>query len=197
MNGRIEAAQSMADAAQAFYHFGWLLGTSGNLSTRMSPEHFLITGSGKNKGTLELDDFLLCDLLGKPVEETHLKPSAETLVHCVLYGADPNCGAIYHVHHLGAALCSSRDAAAGFTEFRDLEMIKGLGIWDRDRVRIPIVENHRHIPDLAAAIARIDSEVPGIMVLRHGFYAWGRDPFEARRHVESLAYLFDYSWAAG
>jgi len=196
MKDRMDAAQAMVDAAKAFYQFGWLLGTSGNLSTRLSAEHFLITGSGKNKGALELNDFLLCDLLGRPVEETTLKPSAETLVHCVLYGADPDCGAIYHVHHLGAALCSSRDEDAGFTEFKDLEMIKGIGIWDRDVVRIPIVQNHRHIPDLAAAIASTNSEVPGIMVLRHGFYAWGRDAFEARRHVESFAYLFDYSWSA-
>lgn len=196
MDVRAEAARDMIRAATAFYQFGWLMGTSGNLSVRMDENHFLISGSGKHKGELTETDFLLCNLEGKAAEESSLRPSAETLLHCVIYRKNPDCHAIFHVHHPGSALCSARDAQDGFTTFTDLEMIKGLDIWDKDQVRIPIVENHRHIPDLAQAVNQTEPEVPGIMVLRHGYYAWGRSAFEARRHVESLAYLFDYAWAA-
>jgi methylthioribulose-1-phosphate dehydratase len=196
MQARAEAAKDMIRAAASFYQFGWLMGTSGNLSVRLEDELFLISASGRNKGELTEVDFLLCDLNGDPAEKTTLRPSAETLLHCVIYRKNPECKAIFHVHHPGSALCSARDFKNGFTTFTDLEMIKGLDIWDKDQVRIPIVENHRHIPNLAEAVDQTESEVPGIMVLRHGYYAWGRSAFETRRHVESLAYLFDYAWAA-
>lgn len=191
---REKASLDMIQAGRAFYQFGWLLGTSGNLSVRASDSTFLITASGKNKGELQTDDFLLCDLRATPAEPTIHKPSAETLVHSLLYAADPKIGAIFHVHHLDAALCSTRDEAAGETVFEGLEMIKGLDIWDRERISVPIVPNHLEIPKLAEAILGAMTNVPSVMVLRHGFYAWGQNAFEARRHVETLAYLYSYAY---
>lgn len=196
MVDRFEAAQIMVDAARTFYLHGWLLGTSGNLSVRLDAHTFLITASGKDKGALTVDDFLVCRLDAQPAEPTPHKPSAETHVHGVLYRKFPDVGAIFHCHEPYSALCSSRDEAEGCTPFAGIEMIKGLDIWDPDaRVDVPIVANHADIPTLARAIGEVArADVPGVNVLRHGFYAWGRGPFEAKRHVESLAYLYRYSW---
>jgi methylthioribulose-1-phosphate dehydratase len=196
MSKRVEAALFMAEAARAFYAHGWLMGTSGNLSVRLDANTFLISASGKDKGTLSVDDFLVCNLDAEPIEPTHHKPSAETRVHGVLYRKYQDVGAIFHCHEPYAALCSSRDANVGHTKFEGLEMIKGLNIWDEHAcVEVPIVPNHADIPSLAIAIGDAAQEtVPGVNVLRHGFYAWGAGPFEAKRHVESLAYLYRYSW---
>ncbi len=81
-------------------------------------------------------------------------------------------------------------------------MIKGWGIWEEDAcVRAPILENPAHIPSLAALVEAYlegaDAQalrVPCVNILRHGPYVWGAGPFEARRHLESLAYLCHDSW---
>lgn len=165
---------------------------------RRDEASFLITASGKDKGRLTADDFLVCDLDGAPVDAAQpQRPSAETLVHCAIYAALPEVGAVYHVHEVHAALCSDRDAAQGETRFRGLEMIKGLDIWDTDEVSVPIVPNHADIPALARAVAQqLAGRAPAVNIERHGFYAWGRTAFEAKRHTETLAYLFRYSWEA-
>lgn len=181
--------------ARTFYEFGWLLGTSGNLSVRSGADEFRITASGRDKGRLTWDDFLTCDLFGSPTGDETGRPSAETLVHCVIYDELEDARAVYHVHEPYAALCSNRDEALGSTRFRDLEMIKGLDIWDVDEVDVPIVPNYRDIPELAEAIREhVHGRAPAVNIVRHGFYAWGKSPFEAKRHVETLAYLYRYSW---
>ncbi|MBA2664159.1 MAG: methylthioribulose 1-phosphate dehydratase [Bradymonadaceae bacterium] len=202
---RRQAADQMVDAARAFYKHGWLMGTSGNLSVRdPGADTFLITASGKDKGRLTTTDFLVCDPDAHPIEPTPHRPSAETLVHGVIYRAIAEAGAIYHVHQVHAALCSDRDWDQGKTVFEGLEMIKGLGVWQRDaRIGVPIVENHYDIPDLAAAIGELlagddfDPRVPGVNIRNHGIYAWGKDADEAKRHIESFGYLFHYSWERG
>lgn len=202
LSHNLHAAQAMLQAARAFYNHGWLLGTSGNLSVR-TPDHdqFLITASGKDKGQLDTTDFLLCDFQAQPVGPTPHRPSAETLVHAVIYKHLPQAGAIYHVHQLHAALCSDRDRAQGSTTLKDLEMIKGLGIWQPDaEIQVPIITNHYDIPTLAEAIQNhitgpdFDSRVPGVNIHNHGIYAWGKNADEAKRHIESFGYLFHYSW---
>jgi methylthioribulose-1-phosphate dehydratase len=195
-------ARHMVRDARTFYTHGWLMGTSGNLSCRVDAETFLITASGKDKGALGEDDFLRCDLHGQPVGETPHRPSAETLVHCEIYAHFQDVQAIYHVHDPFAALCSARDPEG--TMISGVEMIKGLDIWDEDaQVTIPVLPNHAHIPKLASAVhAHLNAApstwpVPCVNIARHGVYAWGKSPAEAKRHIETLHYLFHYSWQWG
>ncbi len=194
-----DAARTMVADARAFYEFGWLLGTSGNLSVRLDTNRFLITASGRDKGRLSEDDFLECDLSGATVVAgEQRRPSAETAIHCAIYAALADAGAVYHVHEPFSALCSDRDEAAGATVFTQLEMIKGLDIWDETSASAPIVPNVREIASLARAVEpHLGGRVPAVNILRHGFYAWGKTPFEAKRHVESLAYLYRISWELG
>ena len=191
---RAEAIATMVADAQAFYRFGWMLGTSGNLSIRVDARKFLITASGRNKGALTEDDFLVCSVVdGFAAERNAPKPSAETLVHAAIYRRRPEAGAIYHVHEPHAALVSSIEPAGA--TFENWEMLKGLGIWDRENVRIPCVPNYADIPSLADAVeATLSDEAPAVMIERHGYYAWGQTPFEARRHTETLAYLYRVHW---
>ncbi len=200
------AAQTMIRDARCFYEHGWLLGTSGNLSVRLADEAFLITASGRDKGRLTPEDFLACGLEAASEEtqpEVGLRPSAETAIHRVIYRHLPDAGAVYHVHEPYSAFCSERDGYIGATIMAGAEMIKGLGIWEDDpRVRIPIFENHADVGRIAAAIDEHlhdphKRKVPGVNIRSHGIYAWGKDAFEAKRHVETFAYLFRYSWELG
>jgi methylthioribulose-1-phosphate dehydratase len=41
------------------------------------------------------------------------------------------------------------------------------------------------------AVLRHHPRAHGVLVRRHGLYAWGADLDEARRHVEALEFLFE------
>jgi methylthioribulose-1-phosphate dehydratase len=190
--------------ARAFYEHGWLLGTSGNLSVKLDDSSFLVTASGRDKGRLTLEDFSSGSIDGqRHAAPTEPAPSAEVEVHQVIYRQMPDAGAVYHVHEPYAAFCSERDGYIGSTIMAGAEMIKGLGVWDKDpRVRIPIFTNHFDVSKIAADVdSHLDDpqkrRVPGVNIRSHGIYAWGETPFEAKRHVETFAYLFRYSWELG
>lgn len=197
---RDTAIRMMVEAGRDFYRRGWMLGTSGNLSVVVGgePLRFLISASGRSKGELGEGDFVEVDGEGGVVREGSAKTSAETLVHVEIYRRT-NAGAVYHVHQVHAALCSSRDEGVGEVVMGDLEMLKGLDLWEEGATaKIPIVKNYGEIPKLAREAGEaLRPEVPGVLICRHGLYAWGRDAFEARRHVEVFDYLFQYSYLAG
>lgn len=194
----------MIRAASQFYQWKWLMGTSGNLSARLSDSTFLITASGKDKGDLTREDFLRCTLDGRPAHPTTSRPSAETLIHCALYAHFPDAGAVYHTHEPFAALCGARDAhTPGHTAFEGLEMIKGLGVWEQDaRVHVPILTNWADLNHVARDVRALLRDhprdaLPALNLERHGAYVWGEDAFAAKRHMESLGYLFEQSWRWG
>lgn len=200
-----KAAQTIIDHARDFYRHGWLLGTSGNLSMRVDEQRFLITASGRDKGRLTSDDFTVCSLEGGPADhrEGDPKPSAETSIHRVIYRRLEDVGAVYHVHEPHAAFCGERDADLGATLMAGAEMIKGLGIREPSaRVRIPLFHNHFEVDRIADDVDAYLADhpapgVPAVNIANHGYYAWGASSFEAKRHVETLAYLFRYSWELG
>lgn len=210
------AIETMIRDARCFYEHGWMLGTSGNLSVRLSPNSFVITASGLDKGRLGLNDFITREIAGpcKPATEPAsdsatapndpaLKPSAEECIHQAIYAQVPGVGAVYHVHEPYAAFCSARDGELGSTRIAGAEMIKGLGIWEpHARLRIPIFKNHADVPTIAREVDAhlsdpANHKIPGVNIRGHGYYAWGSSPFEAKRHVETFAYLFRYSWELG
>ena len=200
---RQQAVETMIRDGRTFYAHGWLLGTSGNLSVRLDPDTFVITASGRDKGRLGSDDFLERRISGEqPPLPAGVEPSAETSIHKVIYQRIDQAGAVYHVHEPYSAFCSERDWDRGHTAVSGAEMIKGLDIWEPDAsVSIPIFANHFEVADVAADIdahlADGPPEVAAVNIRSHGVYAWGADACEAKRHVETLAYLFRYSWELG
>ena len=190
-----QSRETLVRTAREFYEKGWMLGTSGNLSIRVSesPLQFLITASGLDKGALQSTDILLMGENSKLMETSQRKPSAETSIHEGVYRS-LSPGAVYHVHSVSAALITELHSDKKSVTFSGLEMIKGLDIWDPVAVvEMPLLENIPSIPDLASEIVgRANRSVPGVLILRHGLYAWGASPFEAKRHVEIFEYLFQY-----
>ena len=185
-----------------------MLGTSGNLSIlidepaiRRTGEpaknfQFLITASGKDKGELTEDDFLLVDINGNPAENGSLKPSAETLLHSAIY-KHTSAKAVFHVHTTNSTLLSMQNTECGVQngiEFSGLEMLKGLGFKTHEvKINIPIIENSQDMKYLASiAPSYINEDVPGLILKGHGIYAWGKSVQEAKRHVEIFEFLFEY-----
>lgn len=196
---RAAVGRDLARLCELFGRRGWLPATSGNLSILVArdPLHFGITASGRDKQALTPEDVVFVDGEGRALPgQPGLRPSAETKVHARLY-ARTNAGCILHVHTVFNNLASRIGFAAGGVELADLELLKGLDIWEEGaRIRVPVVENHADLDRLAEAVAGAvsDPRVPGVLVREHGIYAWGRTPDEAKRHLEAFEFLFEYTF---
>ncbi len=177
---------------------GFFPGTSGNLSMRVGPYapeefYYAVTASGKDKSKSTPEDFLFVDQNGKPCEATSLKPSAETVIHSEIYRLT-GCGAIFHIHSVFNNLVSELFWERRAVPVEGVELIKGFNIWEEEAViDIPILSNFADVPRIVPEISeRMISRVPGILLRKHGIYAWGRDAFEAKRHLEAFEFLFEY-----
>ena len=187
--------EELADIKRVLARRDWFPGTSGNLAIKVDDEplSFLVTASGKDKTKETKEDFLLVDSKGLPVGETHLKPSAETLLHVEIFNKT-NAGCSLHVHTVDNNVISELYGDKGSITFKGQEIIKAYGLWDEDaEFTIPIIYNHANIPTLAIDFAEFVKEDAGAVLIRnHGITAWGRDALEAKKYLEASEFLFSY-----
>ena len=115
-----ETAESLCEIGREFYRRGWVFGTSGNFSAKIShsPLRLAITSSGLDKGALTPEGLLEID-----GDATVLRgsgyPSAETSLHLVIVG-QLGAGAVLHTHSIWSTLLSDRWAAEGGLDPRRL-----------------------------------------------------------------------------
>ncbi|MFM7389880.1 MAG: methylthioribulose 1-phosphate dehydratase [Vampirovibrionales bacterium] len=213
-----QALSEVCEAARFFEAQGWVPATSSNFSVRVAshPASLAISASGLNKGQLTPNDFLwvhpnarLCD-----AQHEQRRPSAETDLHGWVYQRYPAVQCVLHVHALPSVVFSlmaqqqapPEQRQAFVTPLSQLELLKGLaGIETHDlTLPFPCVANSQAMPQLAQQVEDLFNgwqqehwqTLPplapyGVLLVGHGLYAWGRTVSEARRHVESLLYLFE------
>lgn len=194
-----EAINGLQRIGRICWERGWSRGTSSNYSVvvESDPLTILVTASGKDKGNLGPDDFVLVDEAGKPLYEGQPKSSAETLLHCVAAKQD-HVGAILHTHSLWSTILSDRFFPAKGILIDGFEMLKGL----RDVTThqhsewVPIFENTQDIPTLAEQVETYTESTQkpiehGYLIRKHGLYTWGSDLDEAFRQIEIFEFLFE------
>lgn len=192
-----EITIGLSECGRDFYRRGWVFGTSGNFSARISREPFrmCITASGNDKGKLNETQFLEVD------EDTQViggegKPSSETLLHLRLYDLIPDANSILHTHSVWGTILSDKFFGQGAIEIEGYEMLKGLsGVKTHEHCEnVPIIENSQDYVALSHVVETVISENPqlhGIYLRRHGLYTWGKTISEAKRHIEILEFLFE------
>jgi methylthioribulose-1-phosphate dehydratase len=187
----------LATAGRQFDARGWVMGTTGNLSTRGRDDTVLITASGRHKGELARSDFVSVDLAGAPIGHPgDARPSRETAIHCAIYRRFPSARFCFHVHSVESNIAAERCLGDGI-ELPALEMLKILGVWDETpKVQLAAFTNHldvaRIAADIEARFAVEEPDVPAILVRRHGVTAWGATAAETRAHVEAVEFLLRY-----
>ncbi|MFT4229030.1 MAG: methylthioribulose 1-phosphate dehydratase [Microbacterium sp.] len=201
---RVRAAgAALAAEASRFSAYGWMRGTSGNLSIVLDrdPLVLAVTASGLEKSALTDADVVVVDADGAGLDPADTRPpSAESGLHAHI-AARTGAGAVFHVHAFDAVVAGER--WPGGIELRDMEMLKGIGHLAHDEtVVVPVIANDQ---DMAVEAAWFDEvyvpatgdvpEVPLLVVARHGMYAWGADVAEARRHLEIGEWLLRFAVA--
>jgi methylthioribulose-1-phosphate dehydratase len=190
-----ERWNELADVKDELAQRDWFMGTSGNLAIKVqdNPVQFLVTASGKDKRKRTEEDFLLVDQFGHPVNNTHLKPSAETLLHVEIY-RKTNAGCSLHVHTIDNNVISEIYGDRGEVSFQGQELIKAFDKWEEDAVlKIPVIKNYAHIPTLARAFSdHIEGDSGAVLIRNHGITVWGKNAFEAKKILEASEFLFRY-----
>jgi methylthioribulose-1-phosphate dehydratase len=190
--------ERLCATARWCYGRGWAAATSGNFSVRVidgRSQRIFITPSGLDKGIVTAAHLLEIDSEGQ-VLKGNGKPSAETELHLVLYGARPETGAVLHVHTVWNTLISGRYAGKECVTIEGYEIQKGLsGVSTDDSTeRIPLLANTQDYRSLAEKMKDALETYPdahGVLLSRHGLYTWGQSVAEARRHLEALEFLFE------
>ncbi|MFD6288794.1 methylthioribulose 1-phosphate dehydratase [Streptomyces sp. NPDC060205] len=185
-----EAGAVLAAESARFASFGWMRGTSGNLSVVLSrdPLRLAVTASGHDKGELTPADVVLVDGEGSAVSGG--KPSAEAALHARV-AALTGAGAVVHVHTVASVALGRR--SPGGIVLSDLEMLKGVGVPAHDvEVTLPVIANSQDMTVLGDRLegAR-DSRMPAVVVAGHGLYVWGDSPRQARHHTEVVEWLLE------
>lgn len=187
-------ANSLLSAIERIAGRGWCPATGGNFSARVNDEWRLITQSGRDKHSIELNDLMLCDAQGQPLKPQG-RPSDETPLHMALYALDPDIGCVLHTHSVAATVLS-RHTPGPALKISGYEMQKALGgqTTHEAEIAISITDNSQDMPGLADHLKTSWSQsglpaVPGLLVRGHGLYAWGSSVGQALRHIEGLEFL--------
>jgi len=192
-----ELASNLAAIARNFHARGWLLGTSGNLSTvvQREPLRLAMSPSGVDKGELTPDQMLTIDENARIVNHDFGKPSDESLLHIRIV-KERGAGAVLHTHSVWNTILSDLYAPQGGVTIAGYEMLKGLqGVRTHEHSEcLPIIDNSQDMPALAESIAQTLKEHPGahgFLLRRHGLYSWGETLAQAKRHIEILEFLLE------
>lgn len=191
--------QDLAATIRAWNAKGWSPATSTNYSFRLEniPDEIHVSRSGIDKAHFSENDFMLVDLQGKPLPEfASVRPSAETLIHCALYDLFPETHCIVHSHSVYSVLHSAVEKDR--VRIEGYEVLKGFdGISTHETsVECPIFDNTQ---DMVAFSELLKAEkyrltIPAFIMRKHGTYAWGKNLFEAKRHLETIEYLLECEW---
>ncbi len=166
--------------------------TSGNYSMRIGDNEMAITVSGAHKGQLTPEQIMRSDLDGKSLDGN--KPSAETLLHCLIYKLYPKINAALHTHSVACTVLTRIMAMEDAIILSGYEMLKAFPEIDTHdiSVSIPIFENTQDMPKLSAQVSDYLAkapQTPAFLIRGHGLYGWGVDMAEAQRVVEALEVL--------
>jgi methylthioribulose-1-phosphate dehydratase len=171
---------------------GWSWATSTNYSYLDENEQIWVSRSGVNKADFTEQDFMSIDHFGVGTGMYHgVKPSDETQIHLWIYNNFPEARVILHSHSKFPVLISQRNDKN--FNVQGYELQKGfLGTKSHlDAISIPIIENSQDMGVLCQDLneRRLDIQQHCFIIAAHGTYAWGKNIFEAQRHLETLDYL--------
>ncbi|MDG6093611.1 methylthioribulose 1-phosphate dehydratase [Acetobacter sp. AN02] len=192
------AAAAIIETGNRLAARGLAPATAGNYSVRLPDGSAAITVSGAHKGMLSPDQVMRVSADGTPLDGK--KPSAETLLHCLIYDLDPEAGAVLHTHSIPGTVLSRALAGQDTIVLEGYEVLKAFPGIDTHEVRVdmPLVDNSQDMPALAAELRSILGRqkklLPAFYIRGHGLYAWGKTMQNAEYAVEACEFLLACAW---
>lgn len=190
------AAASIVETGRRLDARGLAPATAGNYSMRLADGSIAVTVSGAHKGRLTAEGVMRVDPAGRPLDAK--RPSAETLLHCLVYELDAGAGAVLHTHSVsGTVLSRALGDAVVLTGYELLKIFPGIDTHDTS-IALPLVDNSQDMAALAEElrprIAARQPIVPAFYIRGHGLYAWGPTMEAAENMVEAVEFLLTCAW---
>lgn len=197
MTGFADAAAEIAAVGRRLGQQGLAPATAGNYSKRLPDGTIAVTVSGAHKARLTPEQVMRVDAAGVPLDGK--KPSAETLLHCLVYEFDASAGAVLHTHSVTGTVLS-RATPGDSIVLAGYELLKIFpGIETHDvSVSLLLVDNSQDMVALAKELRPrllgLRPALPAFYIRGHGLYAWGESIDAAEARVEACEFLFACAW---
>ena len=188
--------KELVECIHFLHQKGFAPATSSNYSYRLpGKENIHISSSGIDKGAFTEENIMLVDKKGHPIQDER-KPSAETLLHIMIYERQMDVACVLHTHTIYNTVLSTLFETKGNIRLEGFEVLKGLsGIRTHETfVDIPIFSNSQDMKALSTEINQHWDQHPGMkgfLLAGHGLYTWGKNIAEAKRHIEVFEFLFE------
>ena len=192
------AQEDIIRAGRRMDQRGWVPATAGNISVRFaagleSPRgRIAITRSGGHKAYLDTFSVIEVDFAGAPLTVGD-KPSAETLLHCQIYDAFPDAGAVLHGHSVAGTVLSMAEPGPAIV-FSGYELFKAFAEQPTHAttLNLKLFDNDQDMARLARVIAPHLPDCPlGYYIRGHGAYVWAPDMDRALARLEALEFLLE------
>lgn len=172
-----EEKEALAGICHMLYQRNLVTACDGNISSKVSKDHILLTPSGMNKGLLLKEDIIVLDLSGNTVEGNG-RASKEYPMHQMIYQMRPDVKAVIHTHPVFATAF----ALAG-KNIPDNYLIE-------TTMMLPDIALAEYAPPGTQALAEaIRPHVPVsnvVLLKNHGALTYGKDLTDAYNKMEVL-----------
>ena len=172
--------RDLARFSKWLYRLGYMPGTSGNLSVRLSEDQLLATPTGCSKALLKPADMILVDMHGRKILGTR-NVTSEIGMHLTIYQQRPDVQAVIHSHPPIATgfACAGR----ALDEPLCSEAIMALG-------PVPLAPYATTgTPELSASLASLLSGHSAILLANHGAVTYGEGLLSAFMKMETLEHF--------
>jgi L-fuculose-phosphate aldolase len=182
-----EYREDLVRVCRLVYDKGWVAMNDGNVSIRLDNDRILCTPTAVSKGSITLDDIIVCDMAGNKIEGRRERTS-EIMMHIVIYRKRPDVRSIVHAHPPVA----TGFAAAGRALDKALlpEVVIQLGA-------VPLASY-----GLPGTSALSDGMMPyldnydAVLLENHGCTAWGQDVWQAFYRMEMVEHFARITFVA-
>ncbi len=162
---------------------GYIDGTAGNITARLSEDRILTTPSGLAKGFMQPEQLLIVNLNGDRVDKPtdanrHLQPTSESHMHLECYRKRPDVNGVVHAHPPTAVALTL--IGYDFKQCIIPEMVVILGLVPTTPYSTPASPENRD------AIAELIVEHDAIMLSNHGSLTVADELWDAYLKLESL-----------
>lgn len=172
-----EEKEALAGICHMLYQRNLVTACDGNISSKVSKDHILLTPSGMNKVLLFPEDIIVLDLSGNTVEGDG-RASKEYPMHQLIYRMRPDVKAVIHTHPVFATAF----ALAG-KNIPDNYLIE-------TTMMLPDIALAEYAPPGTQALAEaIRPHVPvsnAVLLKNHGALTYGTDLTDAYNKMEVL-----------
>lgn len=172
---------------------GLVIQTFGNASgVDRASNCMVIKPSGVGYADLKPEQMVVVSLATGEAVEGKLRPSSDAPTHLVLYRAFTEVGGIVHTHSRHATAWAQAGSEIPPLGTTHADFFEGPVPCTRELSAAEIRTDYEASTGevIVSRFARLDPlRVPGVLVMNHGPFAWGRTVADAVQHAEALEFI--------